>query len=117
MEREDSVMSDWVDNDASSESVDEWPEFTPEEWGSPGGWGTDDWPVPQEPLPSEPPARDPSLPATRSYQQEMLEESLHRNLIIAMDTGSGKTLVAILRMKVEAEREAKKVQSSGFPRL
>ncbi|KAF7978649.1 hypothetical protein HWV62_45160 [Athelia sp. TMB] len=109
MEREDSVMSDWVDNDASSESAEEWPEFTPEEWDSPGGWGTDDWSVPQESLPSEPPARDPSLPATRSYQQEMLEESLHRNLIIAMDTGSGKTLVAILRMKVEAEREAKKI--------
>lgn len=27
----------------------------------------------------------------RSYQQEMLEESLKRNVIVAMDTGSGKT--------------------------
>ena len=27
----------------------------------------------------------------RSYQQEMLQESLKRNIIVAMDTGSGKT--------------------------
>ncbi|KAH8687850.1 hypothetical protein BGZ60DRAFT_394641, partial [Tricladium varicosporioides] len=29
----------------------------------------------------------------RSYQYEMLEESLKRNIIVAMDTGSGKTQV------------------------
>jgi ERCC4-related helicase len=46
---------------------------------------------------------------TRGYQQEMLEESLGRNLIIALDTGSGKTHIAVLRMKIEAEREPKKV--------
>lgn len=50
-----------------------------------------------------------SFPATRGYQQEMLEESLAKNLIIALDTGSGKTHIAILRMKIEVEREAKKV--------
>lgn len=47
---------------------------------------------------------------TRGYQQEMLEESLRSNIIIALDTGSGKTHIAILRMKMEAEREAKKVR-------
>ncbi|KAF8878584.1 hypothetical protein CPB84DRAFT_1794024 [Gymnopilus junonius] len=35
------------------------------------------------------------MPATRGYQQEMLDESLQKNIIIAMDTGSGKTLIAI----------------------
>jgi hypothetical protein len=59
--------------------------------------------------PSDSPAASP-LPAIRGYQQEMLEESLRKNLIIALDTGSGKTLIAILRMKIEAEREAKKVK-------
>ena len=48
---------------------------------------------------------------TRGYQQEMLEESLRSNIIIALDTGAGKTHIAILRMKMEAEREAKKVRA------
>ena len=47
---------------------------------------------------------------TRGYQQEMLEESLRSNIIIALDTGAGKTHIAILRMKMEAEREPKKVR-------
>ncbi|KAK1219930.1 Dicer-like protein 2 [Marasmius sp. AFHP31] len=46
---------------------------------------------------------------TRGYQREMLEESLRRNIIIAMDTGSGKTHVAVLRLKIEAERESRKI--------
>ncbi|KAH7881254.1 uncharacterized protein C8R40DRAFT_1164658 [Lentinula edodes] len=46
---------------------------------------------------------------TRGYQQEMLEESLRRNIIIAMDTGSGKTHIAVLRIKHEAERETRKL--------
>ncbi|KAK0470340.1 uncharacterized protein EV420DRAFT_107663 [Desarmillaria tabescens] len=46
---------------------------------------------------------------TRGYQQEMLEESLKRNIIIAMDTGSGKTHIAVLRLKIEAEREPRKI--------
>lgn len=29
--------------------------------------------------------------ALRSYQAEMVEESLHQNVIVVMDTGSGKT--------------------------
>ncbi|PFH49493.1 hypothetical protein AMATHDRAFT_63058 [Amanita thiersii Skay4041] len=55
------------------------------------------------------PLRDTVIPPTRGYQQEMLEESLHRNIIIALDTGSGKTHIALLRMKLEAEREPSKV--------
>ncbi|THU86774.1 P-loop containing nucleoside triphosphate hydrolase protein [Dendrothele bispora CBS 962.96] len=46
---------------------------------------------------------------TRGYQQEMLEESLRNNIIIAMDTGSGKTHIAVLRLKIEAEREMRKI--------
>ncbi|KAK0193260.1 hypothetical protein F5146DRAFT_925200 [Armillaria mellea] len=46
---------------------------------------------------------------TRGYQQEMLDESLKRNIIIAMDTGSGKTHIAVLRLKIEAEREPRKI--------
>ncbi|KAF9005526.1 hypothetical protein BDQ17DRAFT_1424006 [Cyathus striatus] len=50
-----------------------------------------------------------SIPTARGYQQEMLEESLRRNIVIAIDTGSGKTLIAVLRIKHEIEREQKKV--------
>jgi ERCC4-related helicase len=46
---------------------------------------------------------------TRKYQLEMLEESLRRNIIIALDTGAGKTHIAVLRMKHEIERESRKV--------
>ncbi|KAJ3543364.1 hypothetical protein NM208_g3624 [Fusarium decemcellulare] len=40
----------------------------------------------------------------RAYQREMLEQSLERNVIVAMDTGSGKTQVAVLRIQAELER-------------
>jgi endoribonuclease Dicer len=53
-----------------------------------------------------------STPTTRGYQQEMLEESLRSNIIIALDTGSGKTHIAVLRMKIEVERQPTKVQTS-----
>ncbi|KAJ3713612.1 hypothetical protein C8R42DRAFT_727088 [Lentinula raphanica] len=46
---------------------------------------------------------------TRGYQQEMLEESLRQNIIIAMDTGSGKTHIAVLRLKHESERQLGKI--------
>ncbi|ROW06517.1 hypothetical protein VMCG_04359 [Cytospora schulzeri] len=42
----------------------------------------------------------------RAYQLEMLEASLKKNVIVAMDTGSGKTQVAVLRIKAEIERKA-----------
>ena len=51
---------------------------------------------------------------TRGYQQELLEESLHRNIVIALDTGSGKTHIAILRMKHEVERNSRKVSIVCF---
>ncbi|KAG7092207.1 hypothetical protein E1B28_008574 [Marasmius oreades] len=50
-----------------------------------------------------------SARVTRGYQREMLDESLRRNIIIAMDTGSGKTHIAVLRLKIEAERESRKI--------
>lgn len=40
----------------------------------------------------------------RSYQTEMLKLSLEKNIIVAMDTGSGKTHVAIARIQAEVER-------------
>ncbi|KAI9707868.1 MAG: hypothetical protein M1820_004474 [Bogoriella megaspora] len=45
----------------------------------------------------------------RSYQDEMLAESLKGNVIVAMDTGSGKTHVAIARIALELERSTKLV--------
>ncbi|KAK3985567.1 hypothetical protein QBC44DRAFT_312117 [Cladorrhinum sp. PSN332] len=47
--------------------------------------------------------------AARAYQLEMLEESLKRNIIVAMDTGTGKTQVAVMRIKEEIERSDKLV--------
>lgn len=49
---------------------------------------------------------------TRAYQQELLDESRHRNIVIALDTGSGKTHIAVLRMKHEVEHESHKVRLS-----
>jgi hypothetical protein len=46
---------------------------------------------------------------TRSYQQEMLDDSLRRNIIIALDTGSGKTHIAVLRLRYEMDNEPSKV--------
>lgn len=45
----------------------------------------------------------------RGYQQEMLDQSLRRNIVVALDTGAGKTHIAVLRMKHEIERESPKV--------
>ena len=53
---------------------------------------------------------DVATPTSRSYQLELLEESLRRNIIIALDTGAGKTHIAVLRIKAEVlERETRKV--------
>ncbi|KAJ5151592.1 hypothetical protein N7492_009887 [Penicillium capsulatum] len=55
----------------------------------------------------EPPERvgsDLVVDRPRGYQLEMLEASLQQNIIVAMDTGSGKTLIAILRIIAELER-------------
>ncbi|KAG1732444.1 uncharacterized protein EDB91DRAFT_674912 [Suillus paluster] len=58
---------------------------------------------------AEPTVTVDSMPKTRDYQQEMLSASLKENIIIAQDTGSGKTLIAILRMRYEIERGSQKV--------
>ncbi|KAK0952026.1 Dicer-like protein 2 [Friedmanniomyces endolithicus] len=42
----------------------------------------------------------------RGYQQEMLDASLRGNSIVVMPTGSGKTLVAVARIRAELERSA-----------
>ncbi|KAG6039717.1 hypothetical protein E4U41_002156 [Claviceps citrina] len=42
--------------------------------------------------------------SARAYQLEMLDQSLKQNTIVVMDTGSGKTHVAVLRIKAELER-------------
>jgi superfamily II DNA or RNA helicase len=39
----------------------------------------------------------------RFYQHEMLEASMKSNVVVAMDTGSGKTHVAIARIRRELE--------------
>ncbi|KAJ9270498.1 hypothetical protein DTO212C5_3287 [Paecilomyces variotii] len=41
---------------------------------------------------------------SRAYQLEMLAEALRQNTIVAMETGSGKTQIAILRIQAELER-------------
>ncbi|KAI1921597.1 Dicer-like protein 2 [Ophidiomyces ophidiicola] len=46
-------------------------------------------------------AEEPRARAPRSYQLEMLDASLQGNVIVAMDTGSGKTEIAILRIEKE----------------
>ncbi|KAF2966518.1 hypothetical protein GQX73_g7057 [Xylaria multiplex] len=40
----------------------------------------------------------------RAYQIEMFEKSLKQNIIVAMDTGSGKTQVAVLRIQAELDK-------------
>ena len=56
----------------------------------------------------------PTLPESRSYHLAMFRESLTRNTIISMGTVTGKTHVAILRMKHEAEHEPKKVRLLNY---
>ncbi|MCJ1379666.1 Dicer-like protein 2 [Xylographa soralifera] len=46
--------------------------------------------------------REPVDP--RAYQLEMLAESMRKNIIVAMDTGSGKTHIALLRIAAELDR-------------
>ncbi|ORY56117.1 RNase3 domain-containing protein [Pseudomassariella vexata] len=46
---------------------------------------------------------EPTSP-DRAYQLEMLEVSLKQNIIVTMDTGSGKTRVAVRRIQAELER-------------
>ncbi|KAI6781506.1 Dicer-like protein-like protein [Emericellopsis cladophorae] len=45
----------------------------------------------------------PESPDMRAYQQEMLLESMKGNVIVSMETGSGKTRIAIERMQRQLE--------------
>jgi len=47
-----------------------------------------------------------SKSTARAYQLEMYNESLKRNIIVAMDTGSGKTLIALERIRHELLRKS-----------
>ncbi|GFF63212.1 RNA helicase/RNAse III, putative [Aspergillus lentulus] len=47
--------------------------------------------------------QDASPYQPRNYQLEMLEASMKENIIVAMDTGSGKTHIAVLRIKAELD--------------
>ncbi|KAM4066852.1 ribonuclease III domain-containing protein [Hirsutella rhossiliensis] len=49
-------------------------------------------------------AQVPGEITSRAYQLEMLEQSLKQSVIVVMDTGSGKTQIAVLRIKAELER-------------
>jgi ERCC4-related helicase len=46
---------------------------------------------------------------SRAYQLEMFEETLKRNTIICMSTGSGKTQIAKLRIEAELKRSPTKI--------
>ncbi|KAK6226081.1 RNase3 domain-containing protein [Colletotrichum tabaci] len=53
-------------------------------------------------------AGTPVIMNSRAYQTEMFAESMRQNIIVAMDTGSGKTQVAVLRIRAEVERTSSK---------
>ncbi|OTA57243.1 RNase3 domain-containing protein [Hypoxylon sp. EC38] len=50
--------------------------------------------------------QDSAVIHAREYQLEMFEESLKRNIIVAMETGTGKTQVAVLRIQAELEKSS-----------
>ncbi|KAL2759412.1 hypothetical protein ACRALDRAFT_1074287 [Sodiomyces alcalophilus JCM 7366] len=95
-------MADLSDSFSSSDEVDSWldDEIL-------GGWDVEDGssdskdPIVSPPTPLHDPASSQINP--RAYQLEMLAESLKQNIIVAMDTGSGKTQVAVMRIREELE--------------
>ncbi|KAI0407085.1 RNase3 domain-containing protein [Xylaria palmicola] len=55
------------------------------------------------------PIEEKTVIHARAYQVEMFEKSLEENIIVAMDTGSGKTQVAVLRIQAELEKRSDKI--------
>ncbi|KXX79980.1 Dicer-like protein 2 [Madurella mycetomatis] len=107
-----SSSSSEPDNEPSAGLVDEWNTIISSETRAvPSGprFNSDD--SKDSPRSSTPEQKPPKLVTmtARAYQIEMLEESLKQNIIVAMDTGSGKTQVAVLRIKAELERSEKRV--------
>jgi ERCC4-related helicase len=49
--------------------------------------------------------QEKSRSTARAYQREMYNESLLHNIIVAMDTGSGKTFIAVERIRHELLRK------------
>ncbi|KAI0506601.1 dicer-like protein 2 [Xylaria bambusicola] len=52
---------------------------------------------------------DEAVIHARAYQVEMFEKSLKENIIVTMDTGSGKTQVAVLRIQAELQKCSDKI--------
>ncbi|KAI8947405.1 RNase3 domain-containing protein [Xylaria longipes] len=65
--------------------------------------------APIEADPTIDPIEDNIVIHARAYQTEMFEKSLKQNIIVAMDTGSGKTQVAVLRIQAELEKCSDKI--------
>ena len=51
--------------------------------------------------------------APRDYQIELYRKALDNNIIAVMDTGSGKTLVAVMLIKEMMEQELQAQRSSA----
>ncbi|KAJ8133310.1 hypothetical protein O1611_g307 [Lasiodiplodia mahajangana] len=66
-------------------------------------------PDPPDPIDHIDPIEEQTIIEARSYQVEMFEKSLKQNIIVAMDTGSGKTQVAVLRIQAELEKRTDKI--------
>lgn len=56
-------------------------------------WYTERRSEEEEAFDSKDPTQENTVMASRAYQLEMLDASLKENVIVAMDTGSGKTQV------------------------
>ncbi|UKZ52567.1 hypothetical protein TrVGV298_006345 [Trichoderma virens] len=109
-----------LDHEVTGLSVERWAGTRPEDADAVDGVAVDEAPGPGLDIREPPSTQDctssgsqaallsedgeqSGVMAARAYQIEMLEQSLERNVIVAMDTGSGKTQVAVLRIKSELE--------------